>query len=110
MKIPYRKSDLSSVKSDNILGKTFLGFENFVKLASLYEGHNEVKTCVWLEQIVHTNKEWMVAPEKNIFFKLRILNLVVLNQDVLPDSFDSVYFVKLRKLSKVHLAECAATK
>jgi len=110
MKIAYRKSDLSCVESDNFLGKTFLGFENFVKLASLNEWHHEVKTCVWLEKVVHAYKEGVVATKKNVFFKLSILDLVVLYQDVLPDGFDSVCFVKLRKLSEVHLAEGAATK
>jgi len=52
----------------------------------------------------------MVATEKNVFFKLGILDLVVLYQDVLPDGFDSVCFFKLRKLSEIDFSEGATAK
>jgi len=52
----------------------------------------------------------MVAPKKNVFFKLGILDLVVFYQDVLPDGFDSVRFFKLRELSEIHFTKGATTK
>lgn len=52
----------------------------------------------------------MVASEKNVFFKFSVLDLVVLYQNVLPDGFDRVGFVHLRKLSQVNFAESPATK
>jgi len=60
------------------------------KLAALDELHEEVNSELILEDILHVYEEGVVNSVQDIFFKLDIFHLLVLNYDVLADALHSV--------------------
>ena len=89
--------DLGRVEFDNILAKTFLLLENFVKFTTIDERHYEIKPSLRLEQVLHTAKERVVSFEKNVFFKGSWSNLVILDEYILTDSLDGIFFTSCGK-------------
>lgn len=47
----------------------------------------------------------MVCSEENVFLKQGALDLIVLNEDIFPDSFDSVKLLVKIKFCQVHASE-----
>jgi len=47
----------------------------------------------------------MVCSEENVFLKQGALDLIVLNEDIFPDSFDSVKLLVQIKFCQVHPSE-----
>ena len=47
----------------------------------------------------------MLALEENVLLKLSVFDLVVLNQNILPDCLDSILLARLRQLSKENLTK-----
>ena len=47
----------------------------------------------------------MLALEENVLLKLSVFDLVVLNQNILPDCLDSILLTRLRQLSKENLTK-----
>jgi hypothetical protein len=52
----------------------------------------------------------MITAKKNIFFKLGVLHLVIFDENILSNCFDSVQFLLLNKLSKVDLPKSTSAK
>ncbi len=52
----------------------------------------------------------MVTAKQDVFFKLCVLHLVVLNQNVFSNCFDSVQFLLLNKFSEVNFAKSTSSK
>ena len=52
----------------------------------------------------------MITTKKNIFFKLGVLHLVIFDENILSNCFDSVQFLLLNKLSKVDLPKSTSAK
>ena len=76
MKISNRHCNLSSIKLNYILCKTFFRLENFVKFTSSDKGHHKVKSKLTLKQIIHSDKEGVITREQNIFLQFSISDLI----------------------------------
>lgn len=102
--------NLHGVKRDNGLGQSLSCLEHLVELSAADEGHHEVEPSLRLEQIVHAAEERVVTAKQDILLKLRVLDLVVLDENVLADNLDCVLFFVLRALSQENFSERTATK
>lgn len=91
-------ANLQGVEFDDGFWQTLVRFENFVELTSFDEGHDKVESFLRLEQVLHTNKEWMVTAEKDIFLQTRVLNLLEIQENILADGLDSPLLVSLVSL------------
>jgi hypothetical protein len=77
--------DLGCVKFDNVFREPLLALEDLVEFTTSHERHDKVESELRLEQIVHADKEWVIAAEQDIFLKLSIVNLVILEKNILSD-------------------------
>ena len=68
VKIPDSYSQLSSIENNLLLAEPSLRTENFVQLAAPHKRHNEVESQFILEEVLHTNQEWVIALEHDVFF------------------------------------------
>ena len=60
-----------------------------------------------MEYVLHVNKEGVVDGVKNIFLKLNIVHLLVLNNDILTDALHSIQLAWMgHEFDKVYLAKC----
>lgn len=66
VKISNSHGNLSSVELDNVFRESFLALENFIELPTSNKGHDEVKSKLRLEEVVHTNEERVVTGEEDI--------------------------------------------
>jgi len=60
------------------------------QLSSSNELHDEENLLVCLEDVLHTNKEWMIGLEQYIFLEKGTLNLVVVKDNILSKTLHSV--------------------
>ncbi len=95
MQVADCHANLQGVEFDDRFWQTLVRFENFVELTSFDEGHDKVESFLRLEQVLHTDKEWMVAAEKNVFLQTSVLDLFEIEEDILADSLDSPLLVRL---------------
>jgi len=63
------------------------------KLTTLNEIHEEINSISITENIIHTNDEWMIDFVKNLFFELKGVHRLVLNDDILSNTFHSINFL-----------------
>jgi hypothetical protein len=110
MKVADSHTDLGSIKLHNVFAESLLRLKNFVELASFDKGHYEVEALRRLEQVVHTDKERVVAAKKNIFFKLGVLDLIVFNENILADCFNGIEFLFFYKFSKEDFTKGTTSK
>ena len=52
----------------------------------------------------------MITTEEDILFQLCVLHLVVFDEHILSDCFNSVEFLLLYKFSKINFAKCSSAK
>mgnify|MGYP007004405959 CR=1 FL=1 len=52
----------------------------------------------------------MITTEEDILFQLCVLHLVVFDEHVLSDCFNSVEFLLLDKLRKINFAKCSSAE
>lgn len=102
--------NLGGVKPHDILWEALLGLKDFVKLAASDERHHEVESGFALEQVVHSDQEWMVGLEHDVFLEHSRLDLVVLNQHVLANCFNCVQLLLTfdDQFTQVHAAKRAS--
>ena len=105
MKVADSHTDLGSIKLHNVFAESLLRLKNFVELASFNKGHYEVEALRRLEQVVHTDQVRVVTAQEDIFFKLRVLHLIILNEHVFADGFDCVHFLGTAQLRQKNLTE-----
>lgn len=55
------------------------------ELSSSHESHDKEDLLVGLEHVAHTNEEWMVGLQEDIFLQFGRLDLVILNNDILAE-------------------------
>ncbi len=79
------------------------------KLAALDKLHEEVDPILVLEDILHINQERVVNLAQNIFLKLDVFHLLILQDNVFTDAFHGVEFVSGAMLNKIHLSKGAFT-
>ena len=96
---------MGGIELDNIFGESLLFLENLVELSTVDEGHHEVKAGVRLKKILHTAKEGMVSLKENVLLQSSRLNLVVLYQNILTNSLDSILLPSGWQERKVNSAE-----
>lgn len=78
VKVADSQYDLSCIELDNWLWEPLLTLEYFVKLTTSHKRHDEIKTELRLEEVVHANKEWMITAEQDILLELSVIDLVIL--------------------------------
>ena len=105
MKVADRDGHLGSIEDDSRLLEPPLALEYLVELSSSNEGHHEVEPEVVLEEVLHTDEERVVALEHDVLLQNRVLHLVVLDQDVLPNGLDCKELLSRLELSKEHLSK-----
>ena len=93
MKIAYRERDLCSIEFCFFFREAFLLWKVLEKLSTLDELHDEVDAEGFLENVVHTNDEWMVYLVENKLFDLQWLNRLVLDNNIFADNLHGVVFV-----------------
>lgn len=108
MKLTYSHHNLCSVKFYHVFRETFLRLENFIEFPTSHKRHNEVESCLCLEQKVHTHKERMVNCKQNVFLQQCALYLVILYQYVFPYHFDRVFLSGCFQSCKENFAKRAS--
>ena len=107
MEVPHGYNQLSSIEFHCILIEALLRLEHLVELTTTDKGHHEVETKIVLEQVLHANEERMVALEHDVFLQNRVVDLLVLNQNVFPNRFDGIKLLVFLQLCKEDFTECA---
>lgn len=103
--------DLRSIEENGNLVESLLLLVNLVELTTLNEWHDEIKSHLVLKDVVHTNQEWVVALEHDLFFEDGAVNLVHLDKDILSNGFDGILLIVLLwEFSQEHLSECSSSK
>merc|ERR1712226_1700243 len=92
-----------------ILSKSSVLYQMSEKLTTFNEIHNEENSKLVLENIVHTNNEWVANCIENFLFKLQRINIFILKDDIFSDRFHSVKFLVSTMLHKENLTECSFT-
>lgn len=110
MQVADRHHYLESVELHNLLAQSLACLEDLVKLSSSNERHHKVETGRRLEQVLHADKEWMLTAKENVLLQLRVLDLVVLNQDVFPDRLDRILILVKLALCQENFSERASAK
>ena len=77
------------------------------QFTTLHELHQEVDTILVLEHILHVHEEWVIDRAQNIFLKLYVLHLLILQNDVLSDALHGIKFLGGYVFDKEHLTEGA---
>ena len=83
MEVTNRKCHLGSVESGPFLGESGGISKVHEQLSSSDESHHEEDLLLSLEDVVHTDEEWMVCLHHNVLLKLCALNLVVVDDNIL---------------------------
>ena len=76
--------------------------ENIARLNILEE---EVNPEIILEDVLHTQDEWIFGLEQDVFFCLRVDNLPFLNQNILVNSFHGHLSTRLSMNNEEYLSE-----
>jgi hypothetical protein len=105
MKMPNGYCDLEGIElSDFLIKSLVLSREKvLVELSSIDEWHDEVKSELILEQIIHSTEERVSNFKQNVSLQFCGFNLLCLNQDVLSNGFYSVQVLILFKPREIHL-------
>lgn len=78
VKVSDSQYDLGCIEFDNWLREPLLALEYFVQLTTSHKRHDEVKTELRLEKVVHADKERMITAEQDILLELSVIDLVIL--------------------------------
>lgn len=70
--------------------KSSLWLEESIELTAPDEWHDEEKSKVGHEEVLHTDKELVLTFEHDILFQFSVLDLVILNKDILSNNFDGI--------------------
>ena len=85
-------SYLQSVKLHYRFWQAFVGLKNLVKFASTHKRHHEVKPGLSLEQIFHSDEEWVFTAEEDVLLKASVLHLLEIKKHILTNRLDCVLF------------------
>jgi hypothetical protein len=86
-----RQYNLDRVKLNSLLVETLLRLEHLIEFTSPHKGHDKVQPRLRLEQELHAHQEGVICSKQNFFLQLSRLNLVKLNQHILPNDFHCVF-------------------
>jgi hypothetical protein len=78
------QGNLGSVELGTFLRETGAVSQVHEEFTTPHETHNEEDLLVGLEDVVHTNQEWVISLQQDIFFKLGAFDLVVLQDNIFP--------------------------
>ena len=97
--------DLGRVELGSVFGETGAVPQMHEQFSSSHEPHHEEYFLVCLEDIVHSHQERMVCLEEDFLLELGAFYLVVVDDDVLPETFHGVYLLVALLLHQEHLPE-----
>lgn len=83
-------SNLGSKELSLFFRELFDGNQMSEQLSALHKVHQKVDSVVILEHVLHVDQEGVVNSVKNIFLKLDVLHLLVLNNDVLSNTLHCI--------------------
>ena len=107
MQVAESKSDLGGEEFSLVFVEPFYLYQVSEQFASCYEFHDEVYARIVLEHVLHSHNERMGNVEKNVFFELDIVELLVVNDDIFPDALHRVELPIPVVLDEEDLAESA---
>ena len=75
------------------------------EFSSLDKPHDKVDSVFVLEYELHVHNEWMLNRVKNVFLKLNVLELLIVNNDILSDALHCIDCLGCHVLDQIDLAE-----
>ena len=63
-------NDLSCVKLCDLFVKSFVLFEDLVKLSTIDEWHNIKEAQLRLKEVLHSTEEWVIRLKQNLYLEL----------------------------------------
>ena len=100
---------LSCIEEYLLFLEALLCLKDFIHFSSSHKRHDEVQPEVVLEEELHANQERMVALKHDIFLENGVINLIVLYQNVFPDTLASIQHLGLLVLTQEHFSESTTT-
>ena len=106
------EADLEGIELDSLLREPLLDLKDLVELTATNEGHDEVKTLRRLKQVLHSDKERMIAAEEDVLLQLGVLDLFEVEQHVFADRLDGPLLARrvTLDLGEEHLTEGALSE
>lgn len=90
--------------------KSSLWLEESIELTAPDEWHDEEKSKVGHEEVLHADKELVLTFEHDVLFQFSVFDLVILNKNILSYNFNSIELLIMFKFCKENLAERSFTK
>lgn len=90
MQMAQCHSDLSDEESSLLLFKALNFDEMTEEFTSLNEAHDKIDSKLILENEFHVHDERVIYRVKNVFFKLDILILLVIDNNIFPDALHCI--------------------
>mmetsp|Transcript_42273 Transcript_42273/g.40497 ORF Transcript_42273/g.40497 Transcript_42273/m.40497 type:complete len:264 (-) Transcript_42273:562-1353(-) len=78
------------------------------QFSSSHESHHEEYFLLCLEHIVHSHQERMVCLEKDLLFELGTFYLIVVDDDILPETFHGIHLFAALLLHQEHLTKASS--
>ena len=107
MQVAESKSDLGGEKFSLVFVEPFYLYQVSEQFASCYEFHDEVYARIVLEHVLHSHNERMGNVEKNVFFELDIVELLVVDDNVLANALHREQILRALLLHQINLAKGA---
>ena len=79
------------------------------EFSTSYEFHDEENLLIGLENVLHTNQEWMISLKKNFLLQKSGFNLVVINNYVFSERFHCIHFSIINFLYQENFTERSST-
>jgi len=105
VQVAHSENNLRANKLHCFLFKPLISVDVVVDVSAGEEVQEKVNTEFVLEHKVHGVDEGVLRLEKDIFFVFNVFHLLLLNQDVLVDSFHRVELLHLLIVNEEHFAE-----
>lgn len=77
------------------------------QLASFDKFHQKINSVFVLEHVLHVDNEWVLDCEQDILLQLDVFILLVVNNNVLPDTFHCINSLSIDVLDEVNLSKCS---
>lgn len=79
------------------------------EFSTSHKSHDEEDLLLSLENVMHANKERVVCLHQDIFLKLSALNLIIIDDDIFPQRFHSIYLFASFLLNQKHFTEASSS-
>lgn len=107
MEVTKGNGNLQNQKASLFLCKPLDLIQVTEELPSFDKLHEEVDSIVILEYVVHVHNERMLDSVQNVLLKLDVLKLLIINDDVLSDTFHRINLLCVSILHQVDLPKSA---